>query len=109
MARIITKVLKINEREYTINIGRNALGNEFIIKNGNENDLWFHLENESSPHLVLERNEYITTEVIRKVGIEIYKYKKSKDNIIYTKITNVKCTKIPGSVITKQTKVLKYF
>jgi predicted ribosome quality control (RQC) complex YloA/Tae2 family protein len=109
MAKIITKTLRINEREYIINIGRNALGNEFIIKSGNKCDLWFHLENESSPHLVLENNDSITKEVIRRVGMEIYKYKKSKDNIIYTEISNVKCTNIPGSVITKQTKVLKYF
>lgn len=112
MSKITTKKLIINDKEYTIHIGRNAIGNDTLVKKSNKTDLWFHLENESSPHIVLVINEsksIITNEVIRNVGIEMYNYKKSHDNVIYTEIKNVSCTKIPGTVYTKNIKILKYF
>ena len=35
---------------WTIKIGRNEKENDALIRNSNKNDLWFHLEDNPSPH-----------------------------------------------------------
>lgn len=37
-----------------IRIGENAKENDAICKQAGQNDIWFHLENGSSPHVILE-------------------------------------------------------
>ena len=106
---ITTQILTVNENQFVIYIGRNARSNTSLINSRNADDVWFHLENESSPHITLEYNENITKNILRKVGFMIYTYKKSRDNVIYTELKNVKSTSTPGMVNTKNIKVLKYF
>lgn len=38
---------------HTITIGENASENQGICKRARQNDLWFHLEGQSSPHAIL--------------------------------------------------------
>jgi predicted ribosome quality control (RQC) complex YloA/Tae2 family protein len=106
---IITKQLIINNNIFNIQIGKDAIGNQTLIQASYPKDVWFHFENESSPHIVLEHSDKIDKKVLRQVGFELFQYKKSKGNVIYTEIKNVKCILPIGTVTTRKTKVLKYF
>lgn len=37
----------------TIEVGENAQENQMLCKNARQNDLWFHLDGQSSPHAIL--------------------------------------------------------
>lgn len=43
-----SEYIEINDKTYTIFIGRSAKGNEQIIKMSHPESLWFHLNNISS-------------------------------------------------------------
>ena len=97
----------ITNIEYKCNIGKNAQENWNLIDSSNENDLWFHLEDTSSPHVILQTNDTnknkISKNVIKACAIYCKQYSKLKSIknvvIIYTEIKNVKKTNIVGSVI----------
>jgi predicted ribosome quality control (RQC) complex YloA/Tae2 family protein len=103
MVNYIIQSININNKDYDIYIGKNALGNEEIIKLSHPESLWFHLEDVSSCHIILEnKGDKIPKEYIRKVGKMIYLYKKNippYTKIIYTNIKNIKLTNIIGTVI----------
>jgi predicted ribosome quality control (RQC) complex YloA/Tae2 family protein len=96
----------LNE-EITFHIGKSPSGNFEIIDNADEDDLWFHVDNESSCHVVASIPENMDRKDIRyimKQGAVLckqnskFKKSKTKTNIIYTKIKNVEKTDIPGKV-----------
>lgn len=93
----------INDKNYDIFIGKNANGNEEIIKMCDKESLWFHFDDISSCHIILENKGYnISKEYIRKVGNMLYLYKRNVPKytrIIYTKVKNVKLTDEIGTVV----------
>lgn len=95
--------IKIYNKNYQILIGENAKENTEIIKNCDPNDTWFHFDLISSPHIVLCNGSDIIPKIyLLQVAQLLYKYKPSapfKTRIIYTTISNIKCTKKIGSVI----------
>ena len=44
------------QKEYIILIGENAKDNTELVKESEPDDIWFHLEKESSPHIILKSN-----------------------------------------------------
>jgi predicted ribosome quality control (RQC) complex YloA/Tae2 family protein len=110
MVNYIIQNININHKDYNIYIGKNALGNQEIIKLSHPDSLWFHLEDISSCHIILEnKGDKIPKEYIRKIGKMIYLYKKDipkYTKIIYTCIKNIKLTNEIGTVITTNTKIL---
>lgn len=96
---------------YKIIIGNNKNENDTIIKNASPLDTWFHLENISGPHIILKNNgEKIHKRYYKYICSLFKQYKNglpSNYNVIYTEIKNVCLTEIPGTVITKNTKLLK--
>ena len=92
---------------FTIKIGRNDEENDKIIKEGEQNDLWFHIKNNPSPHGIIhsDTKEEPTKDVIYKTAELVKSYSKYKDlskiTIIYTKLKNIKRTDVLGSVIIK--------
>ena len=76
MVNYITKTININNKDYNIYIGKNSLGNEEIIKMSqlsHPDSLWFHLEDVSSCHIILEnKGDKIPKDYLRKVGKMIY-------------------------------------
>lgn len=110
MTNYIVQTININNKDYNIYIGKNSLGNEEIIKLSHPDSLWFHLENISSCHIILEnKGDKIQKEYIRKVGKLLYLYKKNipkYTKIIYTNVKYVKLTKDIGTVIPENTKRL---
>lgn len=105
-------ILDIYDKEYVILIGQNAKDNEDIIKMSNQNDLWFHFENISGPHIILQnRGDIIPKRYLNHVALKLFENKPKaprNQNIIYTEVKNVKLTNTLGTVITKNTKVLKF-
>ena len=73
--------IEIDNKEYTILIGKNAKGNEEIIKLSHPESLWFHFANISSSHIILQSNgDTIPKRYINQVASMLFDYKKSADN-----------------------------
>ena len=100
------------EKEYVVLIGENAKENSLLVKESEPEDLWFHLENVSSAHIVLQSGgEVISQRYLNEVASKLFKCKKNvppNTNVIYTEIKNVKLTKTPGLVETRNTRVIKF-
>lgn len=98
-------------------IGKNASDNFDIIESSQANDLWFHIDDHSSCHVVAsmaEDTNYTKKQllyIIKQGAIlckQHSKYKSQKDvSIIYTYIKNITMTDIVGSVITESAKTIK--
>jgi predicted ribosome quality control (RQC) complex YloA/Tae2 family protein len=106
--KYIKDSIEIEGIEYDIFIGKNALGNEDIIKismENNKDSIWFHFDNISSPHIILDnKGNKLDKKSLKKVGMLLYKYKKNvpeNTKIIYTKVKHLSMTKEVGSVIPK--------
>ncbi len=95
--------ITINNNVYEIFIGKNAKGNEEIIKLCDPNSIWFHFDDISSSHIILEsKGDKVQKEYLKKVGLMLYQYKKSVPKgtrIIYTSVKNIKLTDELGTVI----------
>lgn len=94
-------------------IGKNAQENFDIIDEAEPRDIWFHVEGESSCHVIAHVSSYIlckkrTSKIIKQGAVlckQHSRYASSKNlPIIYTFIENVTKTRIPGSVTTENTK-----
>ena len=94
-------------------IGENAEDNTNIVINAYDEDLWFHISDLPSPHILAVIHDLnIDRKSIRSIVIQgsilckqYSKYKSEKKvDIIYTKIKNVTPTDKLGSVNTCNTK-----
>ena len=98
----LIKTIEIEDKRYNILIGKNAKGNEEIIKLSNQNDTWFHIDNISSPHIILQNNgDTLSKRSLNFIATMFQEYKNNlpyKYNVIYTQIKNVKLTSTLGSV-----------
>lgn len=110
--QIYDSVLK---NTFDIVIGTSAKENWEIIDNASETDIWFHLDDYSSSHVILKTNNYKLKEFNKQTFIycahlckQHSKYKNQKNiEIIYTQIKNIKKGDIIGSVIVNNSKKLK--
>ena len=96
--------------EYTVIIGGSAEENEKLIKESLPNDIWLHLENMSSAHIVINANgKEVPKRVINMAASLFSKYKKvmGRYNVIWTEIKNVKLTNTLGSVVITKSKRIK--
>jgi predicted ribosome quality control (RQC) complex YloA/Tae2 family protein len=107
--------IKEVKREVTYYIGKNQEENFSVIDKGNPDDLWFHAEDISSCHVVCEVPDDINKKELRYIittGALLCKNNTNKlksiknVNIIYTKISNVVKTDVPGCVLTNNTKTI---
>lgn len=90
--------------EYTI--GQNAQDNHDIIDNALENDMWFHINNKPSCHIIASIPDDIKRKEMKyiiKQGAVLckqYSYPAVKNlEIVYTKIKNITKTEKIGQVI----------
>lgn len=104
--------INIDDKNYEIIIGQNQAENDNIIKNANQNDLWFHLNDLSGPHIILKSNgDLISKRYLNYIGTLFTTYKNKLPNhytVIYTDIKNVKLTSQPGKVTVSKTKKIYY-
>ena len=102
-------IITSNNRNYLILIGENAKENWKIIDESDNFDLWLHIDDKASCHVIikeiLNKNNAISLEYPRNVVIEASKYCKiysnSKDDkikIVYTIIKNITKGKVVGEV-----------
>lgn len=88
-----------------IKIGENAKDNDEIIKEAKETDIWFHISELPSCHVVIEcSTEYpINKKMISHCANLVKQNGKYKNipklKINYTEIKNVTRTNVPGKVI----------
>lgn len=110
---MITHHLFVDEtnKQYTVFIGRNKNENHILINSSHPNDLWFHLENQSSPHIVVQtKGDTIPKKYINSILRFFPMYKSnlpSRFRVIYTEIKNLKTTSTPGTVIPTNIKIIK--
>jgi predicted ribosome quality control (RQC) complex YloA/Tae2 family protein len=101
---------------YRIKAGQSAQENWDLIKSSAQNDIWFHVKDEPSCHVVLTLGErkkaphksvFIFCAVLCKKGSNV-RFSKNVQ-IIYTDIKNVKIKKTdkPGTVTASNTKLIK--
>jgi len=102
------------KRTVTFSIGKNAKGNDEAISAAEPDDIWFHLEGQSSCHVVASVPEGLSRKergyILRK-GAELCKQnsrEKSGKNveIVYTKIKNIEKTDIIGQVILNERNII---
>ena len=105
------EMFEYNTKKYIIEIGNNKNENKNILDSSKEEDIWFHVENEPSCHVILkteEKMKEIPRQVIKRCA---YKCKinsnaktKSRVTIIYTKMKNVMQTENVGEVVVSEYK-----
>ena len=90
----------------SIAIGENQTDNDQIISKSKQTDIWFHLANLSSCHVILSctKKYPATKQMIKYCAMltkQYTKYRNRKVKVNYTTIKNIKKTKIKGQVIIK--------
>lgn len=90
-----------------IKIGKNAKENDLIVKDAKETDIWFHLADFPSCHVIIEcsKNFPVDNQMIKYCANLVKqngKYKNiPKVKVNYTEIKNVTRATTPGQVIIK--------
>ena len=94
-----------NGINYSIKIGRNKTENDHLVKTSAKTDIWFHVNNASSSHVVLLNTEKLNTipkQVIKRCACLCKSNSSSKSEIkceiIYTEMANVSATEHEGQV-----------
>jgi len=102
-----------NSEKYTIIIGKDKKDNFQIIDDSVDTDIWFHIYNESSCHVILKNEEKISNipkKVIKRCAylckINSKAKYKQKCDVIYTPISNVIKTEIIGQVTADSYKIV---
>jgi len=102
--------IKDNMNDFIITIGKNAIDNMNILDKADKNDLWFHVENSSSSHVIIHscNNINIPKNLIYRAAILCKKHSKLSKmkniSVIYTEVMNVTKMEKIGSVTTIKTK-----
>ena len=97
--------------QHILIIGQNVKENHEIIKQANSTDIWFHVSDYPSAHIILQPKtkdpKLIYYAAIQaKMRSKVAKH--TNVNIIYTPISNVIPTKKSGEVTLKNTKHIKF-
>jgi predicted ribosome quality control (RQC) complex YloA/Tae2 family protein len=106
--KIESRHIQSLNREITYLVGTNAQDNFDIIDESDEDDLWFHISDYSSCHVIAKMPQDITLDKKQKLQIikqgalickQNSKYKSEPNlDIIYTNISNVIKTNVIGQV-----------
>lgn len=98
------------DTELEIYLGENAKDNWDILDKSSQNDIWFHLENHPSPHVILkipDNGKNINKQTILYCAMICKENSKfsghKKISVIYTEKKNVSKGQDVGSVYTKKT------
>ena len=96
-------------------IGSNAQDNFDMIDEADQYDMWFHVNNESSGHVIArisdnkELNKKLLNKIIIQGGVICKKHSKYKSKqdleIVYTRVFDIVKTHTTGKVILRSSKV----
>ena len=108
-----TELFNYNNTIYTIIIGKNKNENWAIIDDASGTDLWFHISEIPSCHVLLKNDEklrLVPRQVIKRCAYlcKINSAAKTVSNcdVVYATISNVKKTDIVGQVTVTQSKMV---
>ena len=108
---MLTETKEHDNVTYVAKIGKNAQENWDLISDSSQNDIWFHLDNFSSPHVVLtvpSEIKKIPKQLITWCAVLCKIHSKynaiKKVPVIYTEIKHVKKADKVGAVTTEKTK-----
>ena len=91
---------EIHYEHYTIRCGQNSSENDLLISQSHQDDLWFHLDKMSSPHVVISKKQHdyvITNDDIYTAANMVKDNSKARYfNKIYVISTNIKKLKKTG-------------
>lgn len=101
------------DKEMIYWIGENAQDNWDIVDKSDKNDIWFHLADHPSAHVILKMNDLILKKIskgtLKYCAIQCKKHSKfsnisskQKMRVVYTEIRNVSKGDKPGAVHTKK-------
>ena len=100
-----TIIRSVNEHKITFICGSNQDENHFLIQNSMENDLWFHANDEPSPHVIGKIHDLnLTGKQHRKLivqGIEVLKMQMKHSGqlkVVISLIKDIICLDKPGLV-----------
>jgi predicted ribosome quality control (RQC) complex YloA/Tae2 family protein len=107
-----TKMRTVEIDDYTVIIGENAKENDELVKESAPNDIWLHLENMSSAHIVIKTNDKEPPKRVINMAASLFaRYSPKKVtgryNVIWTEIKNVKTTTTAGCVVPKKMRKIK--
>ncbi len=90
-----------------IYIGKNQLDNDIIITAAKQTDIWFHLANLPSCHVIIscDKKHPVTKKMIKycaELTKQHTKYRHRKVKVNYTYIKNIRKTNTPGMVHIKR-------
>ena len=93
-------------------LGENASENEALIKDSDPDHIWLHLDKFSSGHVVIQSN--VVTQVMLQLAaqkcLQNTKYKNMRNvSIVFTPISNLKCTSKKGEVEFKSNRKTRRF
>ena len=93
-------------------VGHNASNNWEILSKAKQNHIWFHLDNFSSPYVILQKTlKECTKNEIKNAATTCKKNSKYKNlpnvSVIYCEIKNVKKGSTVGQAIIKSNKKCK--
>lgn len=96
---------------HIVRYGRNAQENRNLVENAEGCDIWFHVEDHASAHVICERDSRFlalseaTIEFCAKLCVErtpsLWRKGLKKVNVMYTPVSNLKLGKTPGEVMIK--------
>ena len=108
-----TELFNYNNTIYTIIIGKNKNENWAIIDDASGSDLWFHISEMPSCHVLLKNDEklrLVPRQVIKRCAylckINSAAKTVSKCDVVYATISNIKKTDIVGQVTVTQSKMV---
>lgn len=103
-------------KEYEISIGKNKEENWQLIDASNPDDVWFHVDNQPSCHVILKNDNQVKLRDIPRQVLKRAAYlckinsaakTQSKCDVIYTPISQITKTSIVGQVtVTGDTKLI---
>jgi predicted ribosome quality control (RQC) complex YloA/Tae2 family protein len=106
-----TETFENESGEWEIIIGRNKDENWKLIDDASPNDIWFHVTDMPSCHVILKTDKNlrnIEKDVLKRCALLCKMNSKAKTlnkcSIMYTEIENIKKTKNVGEVIAKKYK-----
>ena len=101
-----TEIFNVN---YKIEIGRNQMENDKLLKTSRQNSIWFHLKDQPSPHGILTclNNSKLDRDGIKRTAELVKAYSKAKDlnkiSVEYIERSKITTTTTPGLVYLKKT------
>ena len=108
------ETFEFQNETYEIQIGKNKFENDELIRHAKLTDIWFHIANAPSCHVILTTStENIKIKTLPKQVIKrcacLCKSNSSSNSvknceIIYTTISNIEFTEVLGQVIATNTK-----